>query len=140
MNIHKILEFFIFKSNFPNNFVQIGSILLFLAILSVEDDRAWMWVGLGLATGLAALTNPVVLAVAPLAATWRFDVQTYARERGLGGASLRGPADLAHALADLREFYAGELVPVHEERLLPSLIADLAAAGAAFGSARAEGG
>ncbi|MEY8041299.1 DUF2399 domain-containing protein [Saccharopolyspora cebuensis] len=69
-----------------------------------------------------------VLSVAPHARSWRFDTRTYARERGL--SQQYDPAeDLASAVIGLRNVYGQTPVPVHEERLLDTLIADLAATG-----------
>ncbi|MCX2730669.1 DUF2399 domain-containing protein [Saccharopolyspora sp. NFXS83] len=68
-----------------------------------------------------------VLAVAPRAVPWRFDAPAYARARALS-VDHRPAADLESAVAGLREIYDGELVPVHEERLLEHLIADLSTA------------
>ncbi|MER6993762.1 DUF2399 domain-containing protein [Saccharopolyspora hirsuta] len=66
-----------------------------------------------------------VLSVAPRTRSWHFDARTYAHECGLGGQH-DAAEDLATALVALRDVYAD--TPVHEERVLPALLADLSSA------------
>ncbi|TDO56686.1 uncharacterized protein (TIGR02679 family) [Kribbella sp. VKM Ac-2571] len=67
-----------------------------------------------------------ILSVAPDARSWRYDATTYAAICDLPNppATSRG---LSQALSDLRVLYAGTRTPVHEERLLGDLLADLTA-------------
>ncbi|RKT55520.1 DUF2399 domain-containing protein [Saccharothrix australiensis] len=66
-----------------------------------------------------------VLFVAPGARAWRFDATTYADETGLDG-SFATPDGLMAAVEELRTAYDRMCAPVHEERLLDRLLADLA--------------
>jgi uncharacterized protein (TIGR02679 family) len=67
-----------------------------------------------------------ILSVAPDTYSWRYDATTYAAICDLPNrpATSRG---LSEALDDLRVLYAGTRMPVHEERVLGDLLADLAA-------------
>ncbi|HEY0621243.1 MAG TPA: DUF2399 domain-containing protein, partial [Kribbella sp.] len=67
-----------------------------------------------------------VLSVAPDSHSWRYDAATYAAICDLPDrpTTSRG---LSEALDDLRALYTATRIPVHEERLLGDLLADLAA-------------
>ena len=68
-----------------------------------------------------------VLTVAPTARLWRFDISTYAG--GLGPTpSEPAPHQPAETLAQLRAAYRTHQLPLHEERILSTLLQDLASA------------
>lgn len=68
-----------------------------------------------------------ILSVAPDAQSWRYDAATYATICDLPRRPTTSRS-LSEALGDLRALYASTRIPVHEERLLGNLLADLAAA------------
>jgi uncharacterized protein (TIGR02679 family) len=65
-----------------------------------------------------------ILSVAPNARSWWYDAKTYAAVSNLP-ASPGIPSRLAEDLRELRTIYADTRIPVHEERLLGDLLADL---------------
>ncbi|HET9254619.1 MAG TPA: DUF2399 domain-containing protein, partial [Pseudonocardiaceae bacterium] len=68
-----------------------------------------------------------VHSVAPTARLWRFDVSAYAQTHGL--PPLHGTSDdVGGELIRLREAYDRHRFPLHEERILDLLLADLRAA------------
>jgi uncharacterized protein (TIGR02679 family) len=69
-----------------------------------------------------------ILSVAPSAESWRYDAPTYAAICNLGGQAVAAASPgLAEGVGDLRALYATTRTPVHEERLLGDLLADLTA-------------
>lgn len=68
-----------------------------------------------------------ILSVAPDTYSWRYDAATYATICDLPDW-IAPSSGLSDALDDLRALYATIRIPVHEERLLGDLLADLAAA------------
>ncbi|MFC3451384.1 DUF2399 domain-containing protein [Amycolatopsis speibonae] len=65
-----------------------------------------------------------VLSVAPRALSWRFDVPTYAYESGTSGDQVVTEG-LEAAVAALADGYRTVNAPVHEERMLATLLDDL---------------
>ena len=65
-----------------------------------------------------------VLSVAPNARLWRFDAHVYAAVHGLP-LPVDVPEEAELALAQLRNTYDDHRVPLHEERILHAILADL---------------
>lgn len=65
-----------------------------------------------------------VLAVAPTAHLWRFDAATYCEALGTPPPE-PSPTDTTEALIRLRDTYRTHQIPLHEERVLDTLLEDL---------------
>ena len=67
-----------------------------------------------------------ILAVAPAAQLWRFDLPTYAETLGVQLSENPPPTSVAGTVEALRNVYDASRKSVHEERILNTLLNDLA--------------